>query len=331
MLPFFTVIIPNYNHALFLAARIESILNQTFSDFELIILDDCSTDNSKQVIEVYRGNPRIAGIYYNTHNSGSPFIQWKKGIELAKGQWIWIAESDDLAEPAFLEEAVAVINQHPGIGIYYCNAIVIDEHGDYVHTSSTVKNKWFHTNKWRNSYIAKGINEVNEVLKFNCTINNMSAVVVKKDIAESIKNDLIHYRYIGDWYFYIKSCLLTNIYFNNKTLCRYRSHAKNFITPQIPINKIKKENFQLLLFLLRQAEVSDKEQLINFYCLVYLGFGWITENFFRGLLLYISYFKQDKKLALKVISNTFWYKLTRRNVYNKYPDWIYQAQQMTKG
>ena len=92
-----SVIIPNYNHAPFLKERIDSVLNQTYDNFEVIILDDKSTDNSKEVIANYRGHSKISHIVYNEENSGSTFKQWQKGFSLAKGDYIWIAESDDVA------------------------------------------------------------------------------------------------------------------------------------------------------------------------------------------------------------------------------------------
>ena len=96
---FVSVVIPNFNHALYLKQRIESVLNQTFQNFELIILDDCSTDNSKEVIERYKNHPKISKIVYNEENSGSVFRQWIKGIKLSTGKYIWIAESDDDSGP----------------------------------------------------------------------------------------------------------------------------------------------------------------------------------------------------------------------------------------
>ncbi len=80
--PTVSVIVPNYNHAPFLTGRIESILRQTFRDFELIILDDHSSDQSKQIISSYQGNPKVSNIIYNDSNSGSPFRQWNKGIAM---------------------------------------------------------------------------------------------------------------------------------------------------------------------------------------------------------------------------------------------------------
>ncbi len=86
-----SVIVPNYNHAPYLQQRIESILGQTYTDLELILLDDCSTDDSREVMEQYRQHPKVSHIIYNEKNGGIPFRQWDKGIELARGEWVWVA------------------------------------------------------------------------------------------------------------------------------------------------------------------------------------------------------------------------------------------------
>ena len=98
-----SVIVPNYCHAPYLRERIDSILNQTYQDFELILLDDCSTDNSREVLESYRNREHVSHILINEQNTGNTFLQWEKGLLLTKGEYVWIAESDDVAEPRFLE------------------------------------------------------------------------------------------------------------------------------------------------------------------------------------------------------------------------------------
>ena len=106
--PLVSVVIPNYCHSKYLEQRIESVINQTYKNIEIIILDDCSPDEgaSKAVIEKYRNKPLISHIVYNEVNSGSTFKQWNKGIVLAKGELVWIAESDDFAKETMLEELV---------------------------------------------------------------------------------------------------------------------------------------------------------------------------------------------------------------------------------
>ena len=129
--PLVSVIIPNYCHARYLDQRIQSVLNQTYRNFEVIILDDCSPDDgaSRAVIEKYRDNPHVSHIVYNTENSGSPFKQWHKGIELAKGELIWVAESDDYADERMLECLIPQFEYNKGVCVAFCRTIEFDEEG----------------------------------------------------------------------------------------------------------------------------------------------------------------------------------------------------------
>ena len=100
--PFVSVIIPNYNHAQYLEQRLDSVFGQTYPNYEVIFLDDCSKDNSLEVINRYKNNPHLSQIVVNETNYGNTFKQWDKGINLAKGEIIWIAESDDYCELTML-------------------------------------------------------------------------------------------------------------------------------------------------------------------------------------------------------------------------------------
>jgi glycosyltransferase involved in cell wall biosynthesis/SAM-dependent methyltransferase len=102
-----TAVVPNYNHARFLPERLDSILNQTYPLIDILVLDDCSTDDSRTVIDGYveRFPDRITAVY-NEANSGGVFKQWQKGHELATGDLIWFCESDDFCETTFVERLV---------------------------------------------------------------------------------------------------------------------------------------------------------------------------------------------------------------------------------
>ena len=129
--PLVSVIIPNYCHAKYLDQRIQSVLNQTYQNFEVIILDDCSPDDgaSRAVIEKYRGNPHVSHIVYNTENSGSPYKQWHKGASLSKGELLWIAESDDYANNDFIDCLIPMFERNKGISVAFCRTIEFDEKG----------------------------------------------------------------------------------------------------------------------------------------------------------------------------------------------------------
>jgi len=120
-MPTVSVIVPNYNHSRFLQRRIDSLLRQTFQDFELILLEDCSTDDSRSILSLYAKDPRVR-IEFNEANSGITFREWNKGVRLARGKYVWIAESDDYADVHLLEKLVAVLDEEPTVTFVYCQS-----------------------------------------------------------------------------------------------------------------------------------------------------------------------------------------------------------------
>ena len=116
-----SIVVPNYNHGRFLRQRIDSILAQTLQDFELILLDDCSSDDSRQILSQYASDPRVK-IEFNEVNSGTPFKQWNKGVGMARAECVWIAESDDYADPTFLEKLFALLDANPNAAFAYCRS-----------------------------------------------------------------------------------------------------------------------------------------------------------------------------------------------------------------
>lgn len=105
--PKVSVIVPNYNHAAYLRRRLDSIYAQDYGNFEVILLDDCSTDDSRAILEEYaQRHPRITRTSFNEVNSGGVFNQWNKGLGLATGELVWMAESDDYCDPNYLTELV---------------------------------------------------------------------------------------------------------------------------------------------------------------------------------------------------------------------------------
>ena len=117
-----TAVIPNYNYANYLNERIDSVLYQTYPVQEVIILDDCSTDESEQLImkRIQENHTSISMRYMrNEQNSGSVFAQWQKAFELAKGDYVWIAEADDSCDARFLEVVMQGF-EDPEVVLYYC-------------------------------------------------------------------------------------------------------------------------------------------------------------------------------------------------------------------
>ena len=174
--PKVSVIIPNYNHEMYLAERIQSVLNQSYKDYEVIILDDVSKDNSREVIEKFRSNPHVSHIVYNTENSGSTFKQWAKGFSLAKGKLIWIAESDDSCSPELLRKLVNEFEKDKELVLAYSLSMFIDEHGNQHKPANNVK-RTVHLD---------GKDYIQRYMEFGNHIKNASCALFKKDVAVNL-------------------------------------------------------------------------------------------------------------------------------------------------
>ncbi|MBR4876258.1 MAG: glycosyltransferase family 2 protein, partial [Rhodocyclaceae bacterium] len=118
--PKVSVIVPNYNHAPYLRQRLDSIYQQTYQNMEVILLDDCSSDASVEILMEYAQRfPDRTICRFNDANSGSVFQQWKKGLEVASGELVWIAESDDFCAENFLAEQVRAF-QNSAVRLSFC-------------------------------------------------------------------------------------------------------------------------------------------------------------------------------------------------------------------
>src|SRR3984893_10467810 len=126
--PTVSVIVPNYDHAPFLRKRLNSILSQTYQDFEMILLDDCSTDESRAILQEYAHRPHVR-LEFNDVNSGSGYRQWNKGVSLARGKYVWIAESDDYADVNYLQRLLGVLESDEKIMFAYCRSWRVAEDG----------------------------------------------------------------------------------------------------------------------------------------------------------------------------------------------------------
>lgn len=241
--PAVSIIVPSYNHANFLEKRLNSIFNQTFQDFELFILDDRSKDNSKDVIlELIKNRPNV---YFeqNKANSGSPFVQWAKGIELANSDIVWIAEDDDYCENNFLHKLLPQFDNNR-VRLAYAQSAMIDENdqviGDYKQIFENISK-----NKWDNDYTVPSYREIQESLAIRNTIPNASAVLFKKFDIESILDKLKSFKFAGDWYFYLNCIQEGDVAFVHDKLNFHRRHSASTMSilkddHSLYFNEIKK-------------------------------------------------------------------------------------------
>lgn len=220
-----SVIVPNYNHGLYLKQRIDSILSQTYKDFELIILDDYSTDNSRDIIEQYRDHPNISHISYNARNSGSPFKQWNKGVELACGKFVWIAESDDYADCKFVENCLAKLSADDEIDLVYSDSVEVDENDKVLGRWSRWQ-EYLNINLWKNDFISNGA-ELNSIYNYVANIiPNASAVIFKRESYQNspFLKSIETLKFTGDWLMWFSILQKSHIGYCHQPLNYFRYH-----------------------------------------------------------------------------------------------------------
>jgi glycosyltransferase involved in cell wall biosynthesis len=220
-----SVIVPNYNYSRYLKARLQSIAAQDYPVYEIIILDDCSSDDSVSVARRFAGDCGIpVCISVNEKNSGSVFSQWAKGMRMARGDHIWIAEADDQCEREFLAETMKGFSD-PGVVLSYCQSKQMDENGRI-----TAKDYLYYTDdidriKWKADYTRPGIDEIEDTLAVKNTIPNVSGTVFKKfDISEALV-DMKQFKVAGDLYFYVWLLKEGKIHYSPKSLNIHRRHS----------------------------------------------------------------------------------------------------------
>ena len=177
-----SVVIPNYNYENFLLPRIYSILNQTEKIHELIILDDCSKDNSRKLIDeiVEKIAPYIkVQKVYNQENSGCAFKQWKKGFALATGDYVWIAEADDCCDKTLLKNIIKPIKQDKNIYISYADTAFINAWDKIILPTIKPEIDIRKTNHWESDFVDNGLEEIKNYTFLNCIIANVSSCIIK--------------------------------------------------------------------------------------------------------------------------------------------------------
>ena len=222
-----SVIVPNYNHEKYLIPRLESIFSQSYESFEVIILDDASKDNSIDIINAYRGKREVSHVVINQTNSGSTFKQWTRGVALAKGEFIWIAESDDYSNLAYLDMLVDSIQKHPSAGLVFSNSYVVDSNG------KTISDYSYQFQDFdRENHFIDGRVFLTGCLSRNNTIPNVSAVLFRKETLFHLNSSISEMKYLGDWLLYIHVLLQKDIVYVNQPLNYHRMHSNSVRSSQ---------------------------------------------------------------------------------------------------
>ena len=249
--PLVSVIVPNYNHQKYLKERIDSILNQDYSNYEIIILDDHSSDCSIDVINQYRNHPKVTHICINEKNSGSTFVQWQKGISMSSGDYIWLAESDDKADSRFISTLIGALHSHSSASIAFCNSYLINSEGDII-SKDIDKDDYckslytFHS----------GQNFVEDMMVYGNRVHNASAAIFKKQACEQTDTFYASLKFCGDWIFWMELMRVGDVIWVHRKYNQFRQHLQKVSPKAISTGLDFQETHQVVKYLKKTFDLS---------------------------------------------------------------------------
>ena len=262
--PLISIVLPTYNGARYIKVSIESCLNQTVSDFELILVNDCSTDETPTLIEQYAQlDPRIR-IIHNAFNKKLP-QSLNAGFEVANGTYFTWTSDDNYYAPDALEKMLAVLQKNPAIDLVYCDYTLIDDNGDI-----------------------KGTRIFGDVNKsFNRWLGCGACFLYKRTIHFANNGYNPAAFLIEDYDFFVRAYLKFHFYYlSDTTLYFYREHGASLTATQsTTINEVSKIFLERNLPGLEKKLPSKEVALVYRKLAVYYA---VQKNIFQKYELYIS-------------------------------------------
>ncbi len=280
-----SVIIPAFNHEKYIALSIESVLKQSYGNFELIIINDGSTDRTEKEILHFK-DPRIR--YITQENQGAHYTI-NKGIAIAKGEYISILNSDDEYSPDRLIQCFDFIKQYPDVTAVLTLVEGINRDGKSVSDMSTP-----HTIAWQDWYTdALKLYENNDFLK--CAFAQNIAITTSNFFIKKTTFDVIgqfkKLRYAHDWDMLLRISRQFKVGLLKKCLLRYRIHESNTVLETGSEAKVRLEVNWLIAHHLKYLQPTE-----NLIDLIYFlrKNHYVNMETIVTLLLLDEYFPDDK-------------------------------------
>lgn len=257
-----TAIVPNYNHARFLDRRLKSVYRQTWPDLKVILLDDASTDGSRDIMETYRTHPRTQEIVYNDVNSGSPFLQWKRGLDRVETDWVWIAESDDWCTNDFLEALKPVIDD-AGAVMAYAQVSWVDAAGNVLKPAPSEKPGWYNGPAFVRDHL----------FTFN-RLQNAGMLIFRRSAAQQAHPRWIHMRQAGDYWLWAEIARQGMVYGSGRPDCYFTKQASSVSGQWLHTSLAMEEWVETMWQMLKQGSIAAdsikkyiENRLVDLYCI----------------------------------------------------------------
>ncbi|UOR03949.1 glycosyltransferase [Hymenobacter aerilatus] len=225
-MPKVSIIIPTYNRASYLKKAVESILFQNFDDYEIIIVDNASTDNTEEIIKEIGSNKII---YCKNKENIGMIGNHNRALSLIKGEYIHIFSDDDTMCQNSISKKVAILDKYINVGLVHSNINIINEE-DVI-----ISGHWGHSyyDKWKDIHsidsLLLGIDYF-KILYYHWNVISMPSVMVRSSVLEKAGAYFnAKMKFAMDLEMWMRICLFSDVYYINEILVNYRVHSSNNI------------------------------------------------------------------------------------------------------
>lgn len=251
-----SLVVASYNHAGFLTKRMDSLLAQTYQNIEILVIDDCSPDNSVEILRRYETHPNVR-LTVREKNGGWVTVS-NQGVDMSSGEYVLFANCDDDCDPRMIERLVATLEQHSSAGIAFCRSLMVDEEDHVLGDDFVIRETAFRKRCAGDTLLSK--DEATRFLLHSCVIPNLSAALFRRECFSAVGYLSAEYRVCCDWDLFFRVAARYDIAYVAEPLNRFRQH-KTTIRSSTRDRVVYEEYFRLLLGQIRKLDLSAFERM----------------------------------------------------------------------
>jgi glycosyltransferase involved in cell wall biosynthesis len=251
-----SLVVASYNHAGFLTRRMDSLIGQTYPETEILVIDDCSPDNSVEILRRYETYPNVRLVV--REKNGGWVTTSNQGIDLTSGEFVLFANCDDDCDSRMVERLVDVMQRNPSAGIAFCRSLMVDESDRVLGDDFSVREAAFRKRCARDTLLSGA--EASRFLLHSCVIPNLSAALIRRECFSEVGRLSADYRVCCDWDLFFRIAARYDVAYVAEPLNRFRQHQKT-IRNVTKDKVIYEEYFRLLLGHIRVLQLSYFERI----------------------------------------------------------------------
>lgn len=237
-----SIVVASYNHARFLPRRMESLIAQTYEHIEILVIDDCSTDRSAEVLQQYASHPKVT-VTVRERNGGWVEVS-NQGVDMTKGEFVIFANCDDDCDPRMVERLVSGMREHTSVGITFCRSLFVDEEDRVIGDDFAGREHAFRIRCATDTLLTGA--ELSRFLLNSCVIPNLSAALIRRECFAKVGQLSDSYRVVCDWDLFFRIFAQYDGFYVAEPLNRFRQHATT-IRSRTKLRIVYGEYIRLLL------------------------------------------------------------------------------------